>query len=270
MIVSILGCGWFGVPLAKSLISKGHQVKGSTTSEEKLATLASHNILPFLINIGANDDNGLDVSFFKCDVFVIAITPRLNDSVSYFSKIEIVASLLQQQNVKKVILISSTAVYDDCNMHVNEQTIPHPEKQSGKVIWQAESLLKNSSHFLSTAIRFGGLVGPGRHPGRFLAGKTDVPNGQAPVNMIHLFDCIGICNAIIENDFDIDTLNAVCPDHPTREEFYTKASTQLSVTAPTFNSENTNWKIVDSIYLENLVHYKFIISDWNAWLKNSD
>ncbi|HTJ51646.1 MAG TPA: NAD(P)H-binding protein [Cyclobacteriaceae bacterium] len=269
MTVSILGCGWFGIPLAKSLISKDHQVKGSTTSEEKLATLASHNIIPFLINVGAKD-NIFDDSFFQCDVFIIAITPRLNDSVSYHSKIEIIASLLQQHKTKKVILISSTGVYDDCNAHVNEQTIPNPEKQSGKIIWQAESLLKNSSHFTSTAIRFGGLVGPGRHPGRFLAGKTDLSNGKAPVNMIHLSDCIGICNNIIENDFNIDTLNAVCPHHPTREEFYTVASTQLGVTAPTFNAENTNWKIVDSVYLENLLHYKFIVSDWNEWLKDSD
>jgi len=267
MIVSILGCGWFGIPLAKSLIEKGHQVKGSTTSEEKLATLASHNVLPFLINIGARD-NSFDDSFFHCDVFIIAITPKLNDSISYHSKIEIVASLLQQHKVKKVILISSTGVYDDCNAHVDEQTKPHPDKQSGKVMWQAENLLKSLPHIKSTTIRFGGLVGPGRHPGRFLAGKTDVANGKAPVNMIHLYDCIGICCAIIETDFDIDTLNAVCPHHPTREEFYTTAAIQLGVAAPTFNTENTNWKIVDSIYLDDLLHYKFIISDWSEWLNS--
>jgi 3-hydroxyisobutyrate dehydrogenase-like beta-hydroxyacid dehydrogenase len=30
--ISILGCGWLGVPLAKHLIQKGFSVKGSVTS----------------------------------------------------------------------------------------------------------------------------------------------------------------------------------------------------------------------------------------------
>ncbi len=33
---SILGCGWLGKPLAVSLLDEGFNVKGSTTSEEKL------------------------------------------------------------------------------------------------------------------------------------------------------------------------------------------------------------------------------------------
>ena len=34
--ISILGCGWLGLPLAKSLLAKGYKIKGSTTSESKL------------------------------------------------------------------------------------------------------------------------------------------------------------------------------------------------------------------------------------------
>ena len=37
--VSVLGCGWYGLALAKKLISLGYDVKGSTTSEAKLDTL---------------------------------------------------------------------------------------------------------------------------------------------------------------------------------------------------------------------------------------
>src|SRR5574343_621841 len=37
--IAILGCGWLGLPLAKSLLSKGYEVKGSTTSESKLVIL---------------------------------------------------------------------------------------------------------------------------------------------------------------------------------------------------------------------------------------
>ncbi|MEZ7854793.1 MAG: SDR family NAD(P)-dependent oxidoreductase, partial [Cyclobacteriaceae bacterium] len=31
--ISILGCGWLGLPLARQLVQQGHQIKGSTTSQ---------------------------------------------------------------------------------------------------------------------------------------------------------------------------------------------------------------------------------------------
>ncbi len=44
--VSILGCGWLGLPLAKALIKKGFIVKGSTTAEEHLEQLRTEGIEP--------------------------------------------------------------------------------------------------------------------------------------------------------------------------------------------------------------------------------
>jgi glycerol-3-phosphate dehydrogenase len=37
MVISILGCGWYGTALAVDLIEKGILIKGSTTSTEKMA-----------------------------------------------------------------------------------------------------------------------------------------------------------------------------------------------------------------------------------------
>ena len=50
--ISILGCGWLGVPLAKALLEKGFSVNGSTTSTEKISTLENAEISPFLIELG--------------------------------------------------------------------------------------------------------------------------------------------------------------------------------------------------------------------------
>lgn len=50
MKVSILGCGWLGFPLAKKLIEIGFEVKGSTTTENKLAVLKSNKIAPYLLS----------------------------------------------------------------------------------------------------------------------------------------------------------------------------------------------------------------------------
>ena len=49
--ISILGCGWLGVPLAKALIGNGFSVKGSTTSTGKLLPLENIGIASFLIEL---------------------------------------------------------------------------------------------------------------------------------------------------------------------------------------------------------------------------
>ena len=73
MIISIAGCGWFGQSFAKSLLQDGHRVKGSTTSPEKIDLLARYGIEPFLIRISADREELTDLSFFECDLLVIAI-----------------------------------------------------------------------------------------------------------------------------------------------------------------------------------------------------
>ena len=37
--ITILGCGWLGLPLAQTLVKEGYSVKGSTTTEDKLEVL---------------------------------------------------------------------------------------------------------------------------------------------------------------------------------------------------------------------------------------
>ena len=44
MQVSILGCGWLGLPLAKALIGEGYTVKGSTTTPAKLNLLKEEGV----------------------------------------------------------------------------------------------------------------------------------------------------------------------------------------------------------------------------------
>ncbi|RYE24983.1 MAG: SDR family NAD(P)-dependent oxidoreductase, partial [Sphingobacteriaceae bacterium] len=64
--ISILGCGWLGLPLAKLLVAKGWQVKGSTTTFEKLNLLQEAGIEPFLIRAEAETLQA-EPSFFDSD-----------------------------------------------------------------------------------------------------------------------------------------------------------------------------------------------------------
>ena len=85
--VSILGCGWLGLPLAEFLITKGYKVQGSTTSRDKLKLLTSKGINSFLIELNPliKADNVRE--FFNSEILIINIPPGGSDNkVSYHNK----------------------------------------------------------------------------------------------------------------------------------------------------------------------------------------
>jgi nucleoside-diphosphate-sugar epimerase len=258
MTISILGCGWYGLALAKSLVNKWIKVKGSTTTTDKLSLLAEQGIEPHLIDLTPNAEI-IDQNFFDCDILWISIPPkaRSGQGAEYLLKIERLVELIKTNNIKQVVLISSTGVYGDNNTEVTELDTPNPDSESGKILLAAEEMLKQQTEFTTTIIRFGGLIGPGRDPGRFFAGKIDVPNGDAPVNLIHLTDCIDVSNAILDKQAFGHTYNAVSPSHPTRADFYTQAATIAGLEIPGFIEEKKAWKIVSSINVENLLEYNY-------------
>lgn len=265
MVISILGCGWYGKALAVSLIQNGITVKGSATSVEKSSQLADAGIIPYSVQFNAESKN-FDPEFFQCDVLVISIPPkfRRGETAGYLPKIRQIIDAILEYQVKKVIYISSTGVYGDHNNEVNEESDPQPDNESGRLLFEAEKLFQNETAFKTTIVRFGGLVGPGRNPGRFFAGKTDIPNGMAPVNLIHLEDCVGISKAIIGKDAFGYLFNACSPDHPQKVDFYREAAINAGLPVPEFINELLQWKVVSSVNLQKVLNYGFKVSDWSA------
>ena len=199
--ISILGCGWLGLPLAKSLLSKGHEIKGSTTSESKLDVLKNAGISPFQIQLESHQIIGTIEDFLKeTNVLVIDIPPGLRREFStslemtFVNKVKTLIPFIEKSGIQKVVFVSSTSVYGDGFqiVEITEETQPNPDTESGKQLVIAETILQSNSYFKTTVIRFGGLLGDDRHPIKFLAGRTNVENPDAPVNMIQREDCIGI------------------------------------------------------------------------------
>jgi nucleoside-diphosphate-sugar epimerase len=267
--VSILGCGWYGLELAKALISKGYDVKGSSTTTEKLEILAKHQIQPFLVNFERDEEN-YDPAFFQCDTLFVCIPPKRStgQQLNYHHKIQHISNAAKVHKTSNLIFISSISVYGDLNAEVTELSIPYPETESGVAMLKAENLLKDQNDFTCTIIRFAGLVGPGRDPGRFFAGKTAISNGRAPINLIHLDDCIGISLNIIKYKAFGHIFNACSPDHPSRQEFYTLATANAQLTPPVFIDELLKWKLISGIQAPSL-NYDYQISDWIGWLNQN-
>lgn len=255
--VSILGCGWFGFALAKELIQLGYTVKGSTTTPEKLPLLHQENIQPYLIDFTASKIVA-DQRFFDADVLFICIPPKRNSPVlnDYPGKIQSIVEAARE-HAKEVIMISSSSVYGEENKMVNELSETHPDTDSGKMVLAAENILNKENADHATIIRFAGLIGPDRNPGRFFAGKTDVPNGLAPVNLIHQTDAVGIACKILARLAFGKTYNACAPQHPTKKEFYTQAARKSNLAEPVFLEEKKDWKIVESLNVPEFLDYDF-------------
>ncbi|WP_316749066.1 SDR family oxidoreductase [Pedobacter gandavensis] len=265
--ISILGCGWYGLALAKRLLAEGYSVKGSTTSPEKVEILSSMGIQPFLLDFQEQGDTS-NPDFFNTDILVIAIPPKRNTSeqASFSGKIQKIARLAQAAKVPQVIFISSTAVYGESNGETSVSSKTMPDTPSGKAMLETEQLLSANTSFSTTILRFAGLIGPGRNPGRFFAGKQDIPNGQAPVNLVHQEDCVEFTLALIQQDAFGQIYNVCSPDHPSKQEFYVKAAQQSQLPLPSFQDQLLKWKIVSGLPANSAFHYEYRIADFSKWM----
>ncbi len=262
--ISILGCGWLGIPLAKSLLEKGFSVNGSTTSLEKISAIESNGIQPFQIELSETEIKGEIDTFLKnSEILIIDIPPKLRSVLSenFVKKIQNLIPFIEKVKIKKVIFISSTSVYSDASstaLRVTESTKPNPETESGKQLLATEILLQSNENFKTTVVRFGGLIGDDRHPIHFLAGRKNIENPEAPINLIHQKDCIGIIEAIIKQECWNETFNAVASFHPTRTAYYTQKAIELGLLLPEFvNSKIAVGKIVLSDKVKKVLDYHF-------------
>ncbi len=256
--ISILGCGWLGTALGKSLLWKGYVVKGSVASSASYNALETSGIGTFHIKVEA-DSMAVDyTSFFNADVLVISIPPKRGENVDeiFPQQINQIAQYIERQNIKKVLFISSTSVYEGRNRKVKEGEEGNPEKPSGKALLKAEKMLLDLPGVQTTVLRFGGLIGANRNPARFLLKAKAVAAGS-PVNLIHRDDCVQIITDIIEKEIWGEVFNACSPGHPSKKEFYTKAAEVSQLPLPKFSTQPENFKIVNSDKLIKRLDYSF-------------
>lgn len=257
--INLLGCGWLGFPLALDLISRGFIVKGSTTSPEKIPVLKASGIDPILVQFDQSHPKPDLTELLDGDILIISIPPgrRNVDGPDNYKRMgETLTSQISGSSISKLIFISSTSVYSDSNSVLTESSEISPQTTSGKVIAEIEkSLLALPIQVI--VLRLAGLFGPGRSPGRFFAGKTNVPNGFAPVNMIHQEEVIALINTLIDSDTAKGIYIGSTPSHPTKEEFYTLAARLEKLTEPDFIPEKLNWKIVESERVEKELGFSY-------------
>ncbi|MBO9699020.1 MAG: hypothetical protein J7604_02360 [Sporocytophaga sp.] len=260
MKLSIIGCGWLGLPLAKFLIEKGFVVKGSTTSNEKMNQLTKLGIKPFLINLF--EDLRTDKDFFNTDVLVVTLPPsqKKQSEQKYLESLDFLVSNTSSET--KLIYTSSTSIYKSLNTELEEEAIRTIEDSDYPLLYKAEKIFMDSKR-PSTVVRFGGLTGYDRILIKYFAGKKDLTFGNEPVNLIHRDDAVRIIFEIIRQHKWNTIFNACAPEHPLKKDFYTFLSETYNYEKPHFANplEPYPYKIINPDKLISELSYQFLFKD---------
>jgi nucleoside-diphosphate-sugar epimerase len=245
MKISIIGFGWLGEPLGKKLQSMGHQVLGSTTSEAKVIALKEAGLDALLFKLSPHPEGIGFQKLFETDLLIINIPPRTRSAVATFhpEQVKFLKAMIAQYKVPKIIYVSATSVYPDQNQVATESDLLTKETTGNSALFDAESILSTDTQYELTIVRFGGLLGVDRIPGRYFSGKERV-DGDSPVNYIHRDDAVDLLIWIIEKRLWNEIYNGVAPLHPKRKEVYEKNSADLGFAPPASYAEpgGTPWK----------------------------
>ncbi len=134
--ISVLGCGWLGLPLAETLLKAGYQVKGSTRTKSDLTKLEEKGITSFLLELNPEiRGDGLD-SFFDSNILIIDFPPERRHDIVTYHELQAVSLIdrIKASPIDRVIFVSSTSVYPDLNREVTETDAQEPTKKGTVVL----------------------------------------------------------------------------------------------------------------------------------------
>ncbi|HMG16127.1 MAG TPA: NAD(P)H-binding protein [Saprospiraceae bacterium] len=262
MVVSILGAGWLGKALISTLKDKEISVNASTRPYSGLSDLEVLGANAYQINF--TKENGLvaNDAFFDCDCLVICMSQRKgsDNETLYLEALKAYLEMAIVNEVNKIVFTSSAGIYGKIEGVVDEdlKIAEMDNEDSVLQLLHAENLLlglKNIDYYI---LRLAGLIGPGRQAGRFLAGKKNIPNPSAPVNMVEQSDVVSIIDKFIENDFPIGIYNVCADEHPTRKEFYSRQALISGLEEPKFlEKDDSSGRIVSNQKVKEVLGFQF-------------
>ena len=265
--VSILGCGWYGLPLSQRLVNEGYVVKGSSTRISKLGEIALSGAIPFHIALTVGKEEPRIDDFFRCDTLIVTIPPPRMQGVNDWHLLihRMIADRAIKNGVKKVVLISSTSVYPKDLDIATEEDATYVESTHSKVKMLAiEDCYRNKESFSTLVLRPGGLIGPDRHPAKFLSSANAITDGKSKVNMIHRDDLIAATVHLLKHNLTGE-FNICAPSHSTREDFYKAAFESVGKVSPESDGlKNATREVSSKKLIET--GFKFQFGDLIDWL----
>ncbi|RZU61160.1 nucleoside-diphosphate-sugar epimerase [Zhihengliuella halotolerans] len=192
MTVLIAGCGDLGTEAGIRFVAAGHRVIGWRRTPDLLTAAGLEAVAADLTT---------ELPTIPADVSIVVVSIAADRRspeayrTAYVDGVRNVLDALERDRVtpKRILLVSSTAVYGDRTGLVDESTPALPASFSGQILLEAEMLLLDRLRGTSTegvVLRLGGIYGPGRT--RLIdmvkEGRAVVPEEPRRTNRIHRDD----------------------------------------------------------------------------------
>jgi nucleoside-diphosphate-sugar epimerase len=202
-LVSIVGCGYTGLVLARQWLARGVPVRGFATRAQSLAEIAACGAAAETLNLDDESACGrkarLDVDG---DLVYYAVPPapagRTDPRLERFLA-------RHHGRPKRLVYLSTTGVYGDRGGQlVDEDTPPKPATPRALRRLAAETSLRAWAEGRGVSwciLRLPGIYGPGRLPLERLRNRepTIRPSEATPSNRIHVQDLATACVAAGEH-----------------------------------------------------------------------
>lgn len=263
-VVSILGCGWLGLPLARSLMAEGYHVKGSTTTIQKQETLDEAGVESYLIDLNVSVSEKRLSQFLASDILVIDVPPgKISGEMGdYVDRMRMIAVAAAEHQVSKVLFVSSTSVYPRNNQTVDEYTLLHPKNKNGRALLGTENAFHNHPYFRTTVLRLGGLIGYDRIPHKFLAFVVNQKHAYDRLNLVHRDDATAAMKTVITHEAWDETFNVVANVAPTRKDYYERAAELLNAFPPEMTTDEApSYKVVSNKKIQTELGFTFQYPD---------
>ena len=265
--VAIVGLGWLGMPLAMALTARGWQVTGSKTSPDGVDAARRCGIEAFQLVLTPEIECEADelATLMAVDALVVTLpaSRTVQGGEDSMQAVQNVVDTALAHKVPRIIFTSSSSVYGTGSGVMRESSALQPESVAGKTLVELENWLHDLPGTSVDIVRLAGLVGPNRHPGRFLAGKTGLENGGHAVNLVHLDDVVDAIVLLLQTPKGGRVYNLCASKHPARDDFYPFVSKQLGLVAPTFVDEPQReaGKVVDGSKICNELGFEYSYDD---------
>jgi nucleoside-diphosphate-sugar epimerase len=239
----VVGCGYLGTRVAARWLAAGDRVFGITRSPVRAERLTALGITPIIHDVTANAESTpsdtlrtlppLDTVFWAVGFDRTSGTTHRDVHVTGLARL-----LDALAGSPRVILSSSTGVWgDEGGGIVNESTPTNPGREAGRVLVEAESLVRSHAKGPGVALRFAGLYGPDRLPrlDDLKAGRPIAADPDSWLNLIHVDDAAAVVRAVAAAASP-RPLYVVSDGHPVlRRDWYDHLAAITGSPAPTWD-----------------------------------
>ena len=229
----ILGCGFLGRYLANLLLS--HQqsplcIVQSHTSQQELAEDHYHAIIHDF------DQHANEVNFDSSGSQIYYLAPPSTIDLDDH-RIDNFLSLCKTRTPSKIVYISTSGVYGDCQGRwvTEDQPLAPISSRAKRRVYAENALIQHCTQYDCEYIilRVGGIYGPQRLPIDRLKNLTVICPEEAPhSNRIHVADLASVCFSAMMSDVKNEVINISDGHSTSMTDYYYKIADYAGLPRP--------------------------------------